>query len=163
MAYKPMHIKRWIHQINYSGETFHDYYVAAWRFFRCSPRERANFDYIRLHLADSGADDDSVIEVSFTDAVMGFRYAVLVHESADKALKMADMFAKRVEKKGSLDPENEIIVDRKSIRHTWARCGLEARVHLCREAGVSIFAARKQTIPEKYAAEIYTYMSEVEE
>ena len=50
--YKPQYLKRWVEQINYIGENFDDYYVAAWRFFRCTPLERSNFRYIREHLRD---------------------------------------------------------------------------------------------------------------
>lgn len=161
MPYKPDHLKPWVEQINYEGEDFSNYYVASWRFFRCSPTERSNHDYIKEHLNDSGGKEADVISPTFTDEVMGFRYYVLVHKDFERGLKMADMFAERVERKGSLDPENEARVDRKSIKHSWRMFALLARITVCRDAGISIFAARSNVFPEKHAEKLYASMTEV--
>ncbi len=161
MAYKPTHIFPWFEQINYTGTLFTDFYVASWRFFRCSPMERSNHDFVKENLLDSGAAPGHVLTPTFTDEVMGFRYYVLVHRDADKALRMADMYAKRILFKGSLDPENELRVDRKTIHCSWAQLGVAPRINLCKEAGISIFAARSDEFPQRYAKELYNTMSEV--
>jgi hypothetical protein len=111
------------------------------RFFRCTPLERSNFLYVRDHLRDCG---DVFVEAAFTDAVMTARFYLLVHETADRALKMADMFAARVRQKGSLDPDGERELDAAGISRLWHMRSLAGRVELCREAGVSIFAARRR-------------------
>jgi len=161
VTYKPTHIFPWFETINYTGTLFTDFYVASWRFFRCSPMERSNHDFVKENLLDSGAAPGHVLTPTFTDEVMGFRYYVLVHRDADKALRMADMYAKRILFKGSLDPENELRVDRKTIHCTWAQCGVPARMSICKEAGISIFASRSNEFPQRYATELYAALSEV--
>lgn len=141
--YKPKHLKRWIEQINYTGANFDEYYVAVWRFFRCTPLERSNFKYVREHLRDCG-DTSGYVEAAFTDEVMMCRYYLLVHETADRALKMADMFAGRVKQKGSLDPDGERELDLAAVTKIWHMKSIAGRVELCQEAGVSIFAARRK-------------------
>ncbi len=162
LAYTPTHIKPWIEQINYTGEDFSEYYVASWRFFRCSPVEKSNHEYIREHLLDSViVNEKVVITPTFSDEVMGFRYYVMVHREADRSLRMADMFAKRIAAKGSLDPENEVKVDRKSIHYSWGQFSLLAKVNMCKEAGVTIFAARNKKFPRQHAAKLYAHMTEI--
>jgi len=154
-------LQKWIEQINYSGELFLDYYVASWRFFRCSPVERSNHDFIKEHLQDSGFAPGQVVFPTWTDEVMGFRYGVLVRQDFEKGLRMADMYARRIAAKGSLDPEGELRADQKSIRHSWQVCGLQARIELCKDAGISIFAARRENFPIQHAPKLYAAMSEV--
>lgn len=143
-AYAPKHIKRWIEQINYEGQDFNDYYVAIFRFFRCTPLERANFKYVKEHLSDCGAGSETmVIFPNFTDEVMMCRYYVLVHKDFDRGLRMADMFAARIKSKGSLDPEAEAQLNWAGITKSWHQKSLDTKVALCKEAGVSIFIARR--------------------
>lgn len=141
--YTPEHVERWKEQINYEGDNFDDFYVIMFRFFRCTPLERANFKYISDHLKDSGADDGHVIFPSFTDEVMMCRYYIMVHKDADRALRMADMFAGRIKRKGSLDPDLESAMNWKGVRKSWHMKSLRAKISLCSEAGISIFAARE--------------------
>jgi hypothetical protein len=85
----------------------------------------------------------------------------MVHREADRSLRMADMFAKRIAAKGSLDPENEVKVDRKSIHYSWGQFSLLAKVNMCKEAGVTIFAARNKKFPRQHAAKLYAHMTEI--
>jgi hypothetical protein len=152
--YKPKHLERWYERVNYTGENFDDFYVAAWRLFRCTPVERSNFAYIKSMVSGSFEDpqtareDGILVHATFTDEVYLARYYVLVHHTCDRALRMADMLAERVSRKGSLDPESEKSMDINSVRKTWKRSELLARIRLCSEAGVSIFASRHDTLPD---------------
>lgn len=140
--FQPKHIKRWFEYVNYEGENFDSYYIAAWRFFRCTPLERANFKYIKTHLQDCG--DTGVIFPMFTDEVMMRRYYILVHEDSTKALKMADMFAERIKRKSSLDPEAEFQLNWEGIIKLWHLRSMQSKIDLCNEAEISIFAARRK-------------------
>jgi hypothetical protein len=146
-AFKPKHLKLWKEQINYEGHNFDEFYVAIWRFFRCTPLERSNFKYVKQHLQDCG-DTTGVIFPSFTDEVYMCRYYVMIHKDNARALRMADMFADRVKRKGSLDPEGEKQLDVSHSQRQWKMSTIESRVQLCQEADVSIFAARRNTIPD---------------
>jgi hypothetical protein len=163
--YVPQHISRWYETVNYLGENFDGYYVASWRLLRCGPTERANHDYIKAHLLDSVPSDQShLIQVChFSDDVYTSRFYVLVHESCEKALRMADMFAKRVKAKGSLDPEGERAQDLKGIKNAWRSAKLRAKIRMCSEAGISIFVARREQFPEGIdGLRIYQSMNEVD-
>jgi hypothetical protein len=160
-SFEPQHIERWYETVNYDGSNFDGYYVASWRFFRCSPLERSNHEFIKQHLKDSGAAEGQVIFPVFTDEVMGLRYYVMVRGDFAKGLRMADMYAKRIADKGSLDPENESQMDRQGIKHAWQSSGLAARVNMCRDAGLSIFAARSKKFPARHADKIYAALSEL--
>src|SRR5882672_11735680 len=137
--HQPKHLRRWFDQINFEytedGDSLTDYYVASWRYFRCSPVERSNFAYISDHLRDCGASQDQVIFPVFTDEVMACRYYALVHKDFDRGLRMADMFAERIKRKGTLDPESERQMDKESVSSSWKKKQLSTRVSLCQEAG----------------------------
>lgn len=144
--FQPKHIKRWREQINFEGKDYKEYYVAYFRFFRASSVERSNYKYIKDHLLDCG-QSAGVVFPYFTDEVYMCRYYIMVHESNEKALKMADMFAARVKAKGSLDPEQEHKMDIELVRMHWLKCSVSGRVKLCQDSGMSIFAARYKALP----------------
>jgi hypothetical protein len=145
--YKPKHLKPWVEFINYSGDNFDDYWIAHMRFFRCTPAERSNHRYINEHLKDCG-DDTGIEHATFTDSVMMLRYYTLIHESNERALRMADMFAERISRKGSLDPELEAQMNERAVDNRWKKSTIPTRVQYCQEAGVSIFAARRNEVPK---------------
>jgi hypothetical protein len=128
-----MIIRRWLHQNNYEGLDYSDYYVAAQRLFRANAVARHNFEYIREHL-HGAADNErcpgcgyehperdggcvhgwydpakierlNVIDVAFEDECLIARYMVLVHKDFAKGVRMAEMFAQRLADKGYVDPE----------------------------------------------------------
>lgn len=140
--YKPKHIKPWREPVNYEGENFDDHYVAIWRFFRCTPLERSNFKYVKEHLSDCG--DSGVIFPKFTDQVMTCRYYIMIHKDSGRALKMADMFAERIKRKGSLDPALASQLNWDAVVKLWHFMKLPSKISMCHEAGVSIFAARRK-------------------
>jgi hypothetical protein len=149
LSYTPKHIARWREQINYTGESFDDYYIAAWRFFRCTPCERSNFLYVKEHLVDCG-DTKGIEEVAFSDEVMMSRYYIFVHQDNERALRMADMFAERVKRKGSLDPEQEERMCYVEVHKRWHLAKLHLKAAYCHEAGISIFAARSYDFPSQH-------------
>lgn len=147
--YQPKHLKPWYEQINFEaapGHNFDDYYVAIWRFFRCTPLERSNFKYIKEHLLDCG-NPAGVIFPSFTDEVMMCRYYVMIHRDNEKALRMADMFAARIKLKGSLDPEGEKQIDVIHSQRQWKMATTETRASLCKEVGEPETSAANDAIP----------------
>jgi hypothetical protein len=142
--YQPKHLKLWREQINYTGDNFDDYYVVLFRFFRCTPLERSNFNYVKELLSDCGVDGETmVIFPTFSDEVMMSRRYIMVHKDCERGLRMADMLAARIKNKGSLDPEAEQQLSWTGITKSWRLKDIPARVALCREAGISIFAARR--------------------
>lgn len=156
------HIQRWVEQVNYTGKNFDGYYVAAMRFFRCTPVERSNYEYAQNILSDVGASPGQVLFPKFTDESMLCRYYILVRDDFEKGLSVADMLAARVKRKGSLDPDREDEINERGVRTQWERSELYGRMLLCRDAGVSVFAARNEKFPYTHrdAAKLYELLTE---
>jgi hypothetical protein len=148
--YQPKHLQRWQELINYQGDNFDGYWIAHKRFFRCTPTERSNARYIKEHLQDC-RNTEGLVFASFTDSIMLLRYYILIREDNEPALKMADMLAERIKRKGSLDPDMEQRMREEGVQRAWKQASLKRRVNYCRESGVSIFAARRSTPPESVA------------
>lgn len=145
MMYQPKHLQRWQELINYKGENFDDYYIVHWRFFRCTPTERANHQYIQHRLREVGGDG---IEFAvFTDAIMLLRYYVLVHKDNERALKTAENLLERMHRDGCLDEKLREKMHQESMQRQWNQATLKKRVGFCQEAGISVFAARRKVIP----------------
>ncbi len=110
-----MKLQPWVEMENYEGLDHTGYLIAASRLFRCSKLERATFAYIREHMHDLGGVVDrylpNVIDVTFHDDCLVYRYMVLVHKDCAKGIRMAEMFASRLDAKGYVDPESADIED----------------------------------------------------
>lgn len=61
------------------------------------------------------------------------------------------MLVERMKRKGSLDPEMEERMRQESIQRAWNQASINRRVSYCREAGLSIFAARRANPPAAVA------------
>lgn len=146
-AFTPKHLERWEERVNYEGENFDDYYIAIWRFFRCTPVERANHRYIKARLSEHNIPEGGVIYPAFTDEVMMARYYILVHKDCEKALRLCDMWAKQLKDGAALDPEAAAHLNRRAMEKHWAMCSVIVRVRYCQECGISIFAARRKEFP----------------
>lgn len=112
MKFEPELLHPWVELVNYEGRPYSDYYIAAQRFFRCSPIERMTYDYIREHMLDDDCKDDGgVIEVTSGDECLIARYQILVHKYNARALRRAEMFVRRQLEKGYVDPETADMYD----------------------------------------------------
>jgi hypothetical protein len=138
MDFKPTIIQPWIFQTNYQGSDYRGFYVAAMRGFRCTLRERQDFQYVREQL--EGLVSPDVITVTFGDECLIARYAVLVHKDFEAGLKMADMFAKRLAKKGYIDPESRSIDDFDARDHHVERLPVQEAVSKAPELTGRYFA-----------------------
>ncbi len=108
-----MTLQRWQEMENYEGTDYSDYFIAAQRLFRCSKLERATFAYIREHMHEvyCAKYDNNVVDVTFADDCLVYRYMVLVHQDFAKGVRMAEMFAARLDAKGYVDPETAELED----------------------------------------------------
>jgi hypothetical protein len=110
-----MKLTPWREMANYEGTNYSDYLIAAQRFFRCSKLEQAAFAYIREHMHDLGdyeymvAPFAPVLDVTFQDDCLVYRYMVLVHKDFAKGVRMAQMFADRLDVKGYVDPDSAAV------------------------------------------------------
>lgn len=101
-----MKLTPWREMSNYEGTNYSDYLIAAHRFFRCSKLEQATFAYIREHMHDLTQSRNLVLDVTFQDDCLVYRYMVLVHKDFSRGVRMAEMFADRLDAKGYVDPDS---------------------------------------------------------
>jgi hypothetical protein len=109
-----MKLTPWREMSNYVGTNYSDYLIAAQRLFRCSKLEQATFAYIREHMHDLegesyGTYPSGVLDVTFQDECLVYRYMVLVHKDFAKGIRMAEMFADRLDAKGYVDPDSATV------------------------------------------------------
>jgi hypothetical protein len=88
MAYEPKHLCRWSKPPNYFGAAWPDYYSSSVGQSRDSDAlERSNFECMLNAL---GGETETVIVVRETHWAVGWVEWIAIHESDDKALKIAD-------------------------------------------------------------------------
>lgn len=151
MQFTPKHMERWRERVNYHGDNFDSYFVVAWRFFRCSPTERANFKYIKRQSRVHEFPPGSIIYPKFTDAIRLYRFYILAHQDFLKTLRICDLWAGKIKRRECLDPALEIMEDESTVERSWRQAETRLRMEMCVDAGISAFAARRQVIPPEVA------------
>jgi len=88
MTYDPEHLKRWTLPDNYFGAEWPDYFSSGVGQSRDSDAlERSNF----ISMLDAlGGETETVVVVRETHYLVGWVEWIAIHESDDKALKIAD-------------------------------------------------------------------------
>lgn len=164
--YQPKHLRKWREPVNYvslNGRVYDDYWIGAMRFFRCSPVDKANYAYIKDLLLDCGAQPGEVFEEKFSDEVLLKRFYLFIAPDCERALKMADMLAERVLRKGSIDPPMEVKHDGECVRQGWGNMSNRQKILMCLEAGLPWSVAKNRTFPEHLpdSDSLYRLLSEI--
>jgi hypothetical protein len=150
------------------GDDFSEWYPIASRSRDATMLEKSNFDAALGALLDAagaqGCDDtDGAVQVmTFNHWGCGYIDRLMVHKDAPPAiLAAADDILKRLKNYPILDSSDYSAREWEYVKEAWADCSLDYRVELCREAGVSIFAARRtDRIPDDDNGEIYQRLRE---
>lgn len=150
--FTPKHMRRWREQINYSGDNFDAYFICTWRFFRCSPAERANFKYIRRQCALHDLPEGAVIFPKFTDSIRIYRFYVLAHQDFLKSLRLCDLWAGRIAQRRCLDRDAERVEDDTTTERTWRQSEIPQRIEMCVEAGISPLDCHEDAVPPEVSA-----------
>lgn len=146
MSYTPIRCKRWTYPKDYAGETWYDYYSSGVGQSRDSDDlEKSNFATM---LRDLGGESETVLVVSERHWAVGWVEWIAIHESDEKALKIADENLERLENYPVLNETDWCEREWEHAQDNWRFYSLKERIDLCRKYGVSIFAARRDYIPE---------------
>lgn len=162
MTFTPRHVKHWIEKINYIGRDYSQYYLAAYRHYRCSPFERDTFAHIRDHLHDLGAEASQVIDVTCSDALLQARFYVLVHQDFERGLKAADMFAQRLWDKGTLLPENDYTLEVHADERPFNAADVTGHFAIVPGTNTTFTSRRKRQMSEKHEAARDKVVKEIE-
>lgn len=160
--YKPKYLQLWTAadpsgwgDDNYAGHRPTDCYAVLGRHRDSDILGNSNWDAALKELIPNGERRRCYVHHTGHWAV-GWVEMLLVHRSAAGTLKLADKLRERLESYPVLDEDDYSDRLDADAQDTWKNCfSLAERVELCREAGVSIFAARHGHIPEDDSGAIF--------
>jgi len=146
---RPEHFAAWTDGAPYDGE----WYVFLGRHRDSSLLEKSNFD---RGLELIGGESDTVIIVRESHWAVGWVEWVAIHESDTAALREADEIMGALHDYPVLDDEHYSQMQSDAITDFWQAAPIPDRMDICREADVSVFAARRDAIDR----DVFDYLNE---
>lgn len=145
-------LKRWTRPDSYWGEEWPEYFVFLGQHRDSDALSRSNFE---CGLRELGGESETVIVVRERHWAVGWVEWIAIHESDEDALQNADEMACSIESYPVLDESHFSELEWAEAESFWESLSIRERVDLCAEAGVSIFAARRDYIPRDDSGFIY--------
>ena len=145
-------IKRWTRPDSYWGEEWPEYFVFLGQHRDSDALSRSNFE---CGLRELGGESETVFIVRERHWAVGWVEWIAIHESDEDALQNADEMADALSDYPVLDESHFSELEWAEAESFWESLNIRERVDLCAEAGVSIFAARRDYIPRDDSGLIY--------
>lgn len=138
-------IKQWERPDHYFGASWPDYYV-----FLCQHRDsdsvtRSNFE---VGLRELGGESETVIVVRERHWAVGWVEWIGIHKSDELKIIEADEMLCAISDYPVLSDDHHSELEWNEISDYWERMRVRDRIEYCRNAGISIFAARRDYLPE---------------
>lgn len=161
--YTPKHLELWTPadpafpsgERNYAGADWSNWYIAYTKTRDASVLSESNWDEMKKALqplsndiTEDGDELPSVYVMTTSHWAVGYIEWLLVHKSNEVALQKADELAERLKDYPVLNEEDFSEREWNYICESWENASVKERVDLCKSAGISIFAARHDTLPE---------------
>ena len=148
MIYIPENLERWTRPENWAAWADHWAYTSQCFVFLGRDRNsdiltETNF---RVALEALGGESDTVDIIREGHWAVGWIEWIAIHESDEKALRLADEIVASLEAHPVLDDDSLSDAEYESVHEFWDREDIRWRVRHCIEAGVSIFAARRDAL-----------------
>jgi hypothetical protein len=96
-----------------------------------------------------GGESDTVIVVRESHWAVGWVEWIAINEADADALAKADEQCGRLECYPVLDEDDFCRREFEAQCEVWENAGLQGRIDKCQRAGISIFAARRQELPQE--------------
>lgn len=145
-------LERWTMPDSYFGAEWPEYFVFLGQSRDSSALERSNF---QCGLRALGGESETVIVVRERHWAVGWVEWVAIHESDAEAILKADEMRCALADYPVLDESHFSELEWDEAQTQWEMMPLKYRVELCAEAEVSIFAARRDSIPSEDSGFIY--------
>lgn len=150
MTYQPENLERWSRP---------DYWFAmddGWQYsskcfvFLSRHRDSCLIDQSNFACALQalGGESATVKVVTESHWAVGWIEWIAIHEGDAKALQEADSIMAALADYPLLDEDNYSELEHNAVAEYWESCGISERIDLCRDAGLSIFAARRDYLPD---------------
>jgi len=145
-------LERWTMPDSYFGAEWPEYFVFIGQSRDSDALTRSNFE---CGLRALGGESDSVLVVRESHWAVGWVEWIGIHESNVEAILAADAMACALANYPVLDESHFSELEWDEAQTQWEMMPLKYRVELCAEADVSIFAARRDSIPSEDSGFIY--------
>ena len=137
-------LTRWTLPAHYAGEVWPEYFVFLSQHRDSDALTRSNFT---CALAAIGGESDTVRVVRERHWAVGWVEWIGIHEDDAGALEKARAIAATLKSYPVVNEDHFSQLEWDEAQQTWDVMPIADRVDLCREAGVSIFAARHAGTP----------------
>ena len=145
-------LERWTMPDSYFGAEWPEYFVFLSQCRDSDALTRSNFE---CGLRALGGESDSVLVVRERHWAVGWVEWIAIHEANAEAILAADEMSCALSDYPVLDESHFSELEWDEAQTQWEMMPLKYRVELCAEADVSIFAARRDSIPSEDSGFIY--------
>lgn len=123
-----------------------------------STLERVNFETMASRVLAASQHDETEIH-RFGHWACGWYEMLLIHPDDIPALVVASELSAALESYSILDEEKLSEAEYEAATEYWARCRVSDRIEICQRCGVSVFAARRDEIPDDPTGELVSYLA----
>lgn len=166
--YEPEHLERWSADgptafdsaANYAGADLSAFYVAPVSVTRDSLLlERVNWQVVTADLEKVSQHDDTGI-VSMGHWACGWYEIFLIHADDVAALQAADEWACSLADYPVADESAWSEAEWEAVAEYWERCSVSERMEALERCGLSMFAARRDELPDDPTGALHQYLAE---
>lgn len=143
-TYTPENIARWTVPDDYAGAEWPDYFVFLGQHRDSDSLSRSNFT---RGLEIIGGESDTVRVIREGHWAVGWVEWIAIHESDAAALREADEIAAALADYPVVDEMHWSELEYDEACDFWSRMSVRERMEYCRDAGISMFAARRDDLP----------------
>lgn len=134
-----------------------EYYVVYVQHRDSDTITRSNF---RVLLEQLGGESDTVLVLRDGHCLVGWVETIYVHESDTARLELADRLVGQLADYPILDEDDWSALEYERAADYWTRASLTERIDWCRRYDVSIFAARRDELPDDPRGELIAALAE---
>ncbi len=139
------HLQKWTRPDHYAGADWPEYFVFLSQHRDSDALTRSNFT---CGLARLGGESDTVRVVRERHWAVGWVEWIAVHESDTAACQKADDILSKLDAYPVMDEDHFSELEWSEAVDYWRSLTVRERADICRDAGVSIFAARRADLPQ---------------
>ena len=139
------HLKRWQMPDSYFGQEWPEYYVFLGQNRDSDSLTRSNFE---CALTAIGGESDTVEIVRERHWAVGWVEWIAIHESNTVALAKADAVLDKLEDYPVVNEDHWSNLEYEEACDYWERMTVRQRAEYCKRADISIFAARRDYLPD---------------
>lgn len=150
MKYQPQNLERWTRPDSFGQHVENWFYTSKAFVFLGRHRDsdlltESNFE---CALAALGGESDTVQVIREGHWAVGWVEWIAIHESDRIALQIADDIQVGLSDYPVVNEDDWSEREWNAAQESWETLDIRERVDLCRDAGLSIFAARSEYIPQ---------------